>query len=247
MSTGDIEILVKNFNKMKNSSFSCFELNKYSNIILEETMKIYTKGSKTFYKLHNQMNSHEYEKWAFFNTVFIEKSNVKLLDCAFGTGRDLIYASSCGYDTYGCELNSKLYMDFVDLYSPDLNKIVNADMRNLPFQDEFFDIIRHNASFLHMPLLDNKYTIHKCIEESWRVLKPEGYLYLLTKKGEGYVCLDTGDGMGNRPFQLLNETTIKNILESYKFTIINIKQFSRIRKNKSIEWIEIIAQKNANT
>lgn len=53
--------------------------------------------------------------------------------------------------------------------------------------------------------------------------------------------------MGNRPFQLLNETTIKNILESYKFTIINIKQFSRIRKNKSIEWIEIIAQKNANT
>lgn len=234
--------LVNEFNFLKQNGCEKPILNKLADNILEKVMNNYSLHRNEFLNRHREMTDFELRKWHAINTIFYKKDKIKLLDCAFGGGRDILYARQCGYDAYGCELNIDFYNKFLNenkLF--DKSKIVNSDIRCLPFEDNMFDIVRHNASFLHMPIIGSSYTVHKCLEESGRVLKPNGILYIMTKEGEGFSCEDTGDNLGLRPFQYFNTKTITQLMNECGFNIININHTSRERNNKIISWIEVFA------
>ncbi len=234
---------VEDFNKKKFENCSDFELNLLAEEILELLMNVYSQNIDLFVQKHSKMNDFELNKWIMINEMFYKKEDVKLLDCAFGNGRDLLYAKNIGFDVYGCELNKDLYNRVMKqkLFMPD--RIFNADIRDLPFASNMFNVVRHNASFLHMPLIGKGYTIDKTIEESYRVLKDGGLLYVLTKRGEGYCSIDSGEGLGERPFQLFYEKDLEKLILSYGFHILNINTYIRKRNEFKVEWIEVLAQK----
>lgn len=237
-----VKTLVDEFNFLKQKDCKKSNLEELANQILKNVMNNYSLHCNEFLSRHKKMTDFELRKWCAINTIFYKKEEIKLLDCAFGGGRDILYAKQCGYDTYGCELNIDFYSKFLNenkLF--DKSKIVNADVRCLPFEDNMFDVVRHNASFLHMPMIGPSYTVHKCLEESSRVLKPNGILYIMTKEGEGFSCEDTGDNLGIRPFQYFNTKTITQLINECGFKIININHISKERNNKMISWIEVFA------
>ena len=116
-------------------------------------------------------------------------------------------------------------------------------MRDLPFDNNSFDVVRQNASLLHLPVVAKGYTADKAIEENHRVLKENGLLYIFVKKGNGIQYVDTNEGLGGRIFQFYDEILIKNLVERNSFKILEIINEQEDRNGTIIDWILVIAQK----
>lgn len=172
--------------------------------------------------------------------------NLKLLDVGTGHGRDLKYALELGFDAIGVD-NADTFINGLEKLAKEniipKDSFVKADMRNLPFEDNSFDIVRQQASLLHLPIVSKGYTVDKAIEENYRILKENGLLYVLVKKGDGIQYVDTNEGLGGRIFQFHNDNTIENLVKRNGFEIINITNEVENRKGKIVEWIMIIAKK----
>lgn len=123
------------------------------------------------------------------------------------------------------------------------NSFVKGDMLNLPFDDEIFDIVRQNASLVHIPITTKGEMLDKAIKESYRVLKENGILFISVKKGEGVQFIDTKDGLGGRIFQMHTVETITKVLEENKFEILKIIEVNEHRNKERIDWINVIALK----
>lgn len=246
--------LVKKFNFLARANYNAkVELNNIANQIQSELLKVYNSNEVELDALLRRRYNFEKEKnkWDLLSK-HIHLNHIKLLDCAFGSGRDLLISKKLGFDTYGCELCDKYYDDFILNYPTMKKKVKLCDMRELDFPNEMFDVVRHNASFLHMPIISKGLTIHKVLEETHRVLRPLGIVYVYTKAGEGFQAYDTGEGFGQRPFQLFSEKSLSIVLEECGFLVEFVDTLSRVRKIRTlnegfkvvkINWIEAIARK----
>lgn len=219
--------------------------------MLSELLEIYeVSQEKDAIEARRQSKEHEMRKWVLLKNHLSKTGD--LLDCGFGSGRDLLIASELGYNGFGCELCEKYYTRFKTDFPDFKEKVRLEDMRNLSFEDSSFDIVRHNASFLHMPLLGKGYTIHKALNESWRVLRPGGTIYVYTKAGTNFCLIDTKEGFGPRPFQLFTKNLMyKTLMEcGFSVTYLEIIKKERVSqqlngegKKQIISWVEAIARK----
>lgn len=110
---------------------------------------------------------------------YTEKSEFekKILDCGVGGSSPKIAVfSERGYDAHGVEI-SNTQIERAQKYAKENNldyKIVKADMRKLPYEDESFSFVYSYHSIMH---LTKEGTI-KAIKEMLRVLKKGGLLYI---------------------------------------------------------------------
>ncbi len=246
--------LVGCFNKMTSECASFEALSCIAEKIIEKVEKIYENCSLDVDALiaRRQKREREQRKWDIMRMFIEGNSPYRLLDCGFGSGRDLLIAFEKGFDAYGCEFCKKYCDDFVWNYPQYSTKVVCEDMREMSFGDVMFDVVRHNASFLHFPLIGLGYTVHKVLQESWRVLKPGGALYIYTKAGEGFSLVDTGEGFGARPFQFFTKEKLSQVLIECGFSIgyMDVEEKERVVRNpngfenrQKIQWIEAVACK----
>jgi len=173
--------------------------------------------------------------------------NISLLDIGTGSGRDLRYfmqfrdIKAMGID------NSKAFVKILD----DLaekgeihpNSYLQMDMRNLRFSDDVFDIVRHNATLLHLPVIMRGIGVDAALEESFRVLKSSGLLFVNVKAGIGMDFVDTGEGLGGRFFQFFTNDSLRTVLERNRFKVLEIEKWHEDRPSGRIEWLAAYAQK----
>lgn len=103
----------------------------------------------------------------------------KVLDAGCGGGRNLIYFLRNGYEVYGIDPNpnaistvKQLSQTLTDANSKE--NFVVASAENLPFDDNYFDLVISSA-VLHFA--NNPDHFDNMIRSMWRVLKPGGYLF----------------------------------------------------------------------
>jgi tellurite methyltransferase len=103
----------------------------------------------------------------------------KILDAGCGSGRNLVYFLRNGYEVYGVDPNANAVEAVKELARnispsyPLLNfKVAAAE--DLPFDDEFFDLVISSA-VLHFA--KNKDHFEAMLNSMWRVLKPGGYFF----------------------------------------------------------------------
>lgn len=106
-----------------------------------------------------------------------EKENVKLLDVACGTGRILkqIHLAHPKIKLFGLDI-SPYYINFARDFLKDLPNVslINENAENIPFQDEYFDIITCVYLFHELPRNIRK----EILSQIYRVLKPGGLLVI---------------------------------------------------------------------
>lgn len=177
-----------------------------------------------------------------------DEASIKLLDIGTGNGRDLKYAqNNLGVDAIGID-NSNAFFQKVKMLENEKklkeNSIYLADMRDLKiFKKNTFDVVRHNATLLHIPVISKGYMADKAIEESYRVLKTGGIFYTFVKKGNGVDLVDTGEGLGARFYQFYDKEILRQILERNKLIILEISDETEIRGDKKIPWLSAFATK----
>lgn len=155
-----------------------------------------------------------------FKDIYSFNEIPKLLDLGCGIGRHIIYAYENGLDAYGIDL-SEVAINYAQEWANlkgmnnSVDKIVQGDIRNLPWDKNFFDIIISHA------VLDSMhFTLSKeAVIEVSRVLKPGGLFYCDLISMENGVNNDQSfDGE-----ELVNTAFEKNTIQSY-FTLPKIKE-----------------------
>ena len=125
----------------------------------------------------------------------------KILDAGCGEGRNLVYLLRNGYECYGADVNDPaLRMLRFQLhtiapgYPPD--RFTPADLKNLSFKDEYFDVIICIA-VLHFS--ENENDFRQMFTELMRVLKSGGKLLIRMTDDTG---MQEASPLGDGKYQL---------------------------------------------
>lgn len=174
--------------------------------------------------------------------------DMDLLDVGTGSGRDIKYIYSRGIKRVVGIDNSEGFIKILEELQekgeiPE-GSFVKGDMLNIPFDDKTFDIVRQNASLLHIPITTKGEMLDRVLQESYRVLKENGILFVSVKKGEGVQLIDTKDGLGGRIFQMHTIESITKVLKENSFEILDITEIEEQRNENKINWINLIAKKH---
>ena len=153
----------------------------------------------------------------------------KILDIGFGSGRDMIYFNSQGYDVVGIDPTQV----FIDNMHNQGYSAFNLQVENLNCCKKY-DGIWACASLLHVKRENLRHVFFKCKS----ALKENGIMYCSFKYGDKEIIKD------NRYFNYVNEKLIKEVASFDNFKIIEITKTNDVRNNHIKEkWLNIILKK----
>lgn len=153
----------------------------------------------------------------------------KILDIGFGSGRDMIYFRSLGYDVEGIDTS----VEFVKNMKEKGFNVRLESACEINSKDEYNGIWAC-ASLLHIKRDQLEKVIIKCING----LKGNGVLYCSFKYGDEEIEKD------NRYFNYINEEIINNIVKNNNLKIVELYNSTDVRKERNKEkWINIIFNK----
>lgn len=98
-------------------------------------------------------------------------TNAKLLDAGCGLGEWAVLLKNQGFDVTGLDI-SQPAIDALCARFPQID-FVHGDIRQMNFPTDHFDALFSWGAFEHFEL-----GLQPCLLESWRVLKPGGYLLI---------------------------------------------------------------------
>ncbi|MHA1269507.1 MAG: class I SAM-dependent methyltransferase [Candidatus Helarchaeota archaeon] len=108
------------------------------------------------------------------------KKNFKILDVGTGNGRIALKLGLQGYHVYGIDINQNGIKSAKEkVLTQNLEEFVFfqvADAKNLPYEDNTFDMVIMQAFLTTITKKEDRNSI---INESYRVLKNNGYLYIV--------------------------------------------------------------------
>ena len=154
---------------------------------LKEKIQIFwnKKPCGTFGNIPEELNKEYFEKiWKrrynlepFISSIadFDNSKGKKVLEIGCGIGMDGAEFAKHGAIYTGIDLSDvsiKTCLKHFELYGLSGN-IINADVENLPFEDDSFDIIYSWGVLHHTP------NMQKGIDELYRVLKPNGKIIIM--------------------------------------------------------------------
>lgn len=213
------------------------------------------KATNIYWDSHWDYNDFKKRVESGKNSRFIKKNTEKflpkgskILEGGCGIGQYVYGLDSWGYDAYGVDFAHKTVVR-TKKYFPEL-KIKLGDVRELPFENDFFD------GYWSLGVIEHFYEGFKPIAmEMKRVLKSGGYLFLTfpymsplrkweSKRGK-YELFDEKQFEKEKFYQfLLPYTKIIKNFENIGFELIYTKPFDGIKGLKDeVSFIKPILQK----
>jgi ubiquinone/menaquinone biosynthesis C-methylase UbiE len=174
---------------------------------------------------------------------FLEKlnPNPKILEAGCGSGRDAITLSELGAEVTGVDASEGL-IAVAKKKSSDIEFLV-CNFLDLPLLDETFDGVWSHASLVHLDTISD---VKSALSEFYRVLKNEGYLYVLVKKqnGEEKTAV-VSDSLSNhdRFFRYYTEEELQTLLEESGFTVTEVKTEEDVHGRNEVTWLKLLAKK----
>lgn len=153
----------------------------------------------------------------YLGNLFIWKKhkerNILAIGC--GTGAELEFLSKLG-DVTGIDYSQ----DAVDYCKKNNTvKVLQGDATSLPFQDDTFDLVVAFDVLEHIK--DDK----KAVSDIFRVLKPEGYLYLTVP---AFQFLWSYNDDISHHMRRYTKTSLLNLLKSHPSDLIKVSYFNTI-------------------
>jgi ubiquinone/menaquinone biosynthesis C-methylase UbiE len=182
----------------------------------EVTRESYNKIAPTYAQVSAVMHENLLEIAKKFLTLLEPSSgpNCNILDVGCGPGRDMAWFESHRINVTGVDYTQAM----LELARAKVRgRLVQSDMRHMPFETSSVDGIWCNASLLHLPKTDSP----AALLEFKRVLKPAGILFLAVQEGEGE-HLETREvyGESQRFFARYSVPEMTGLLEAAGFEVL---------------------------
>ncbi|MEN8614097.1 class I SAM-dependent methyltransferase [Dehalogenimonas sp. THU2] len=162
----------------------------------------------------------------------------RLLNAGCGHGADFLPFTD-GYELYGIDISSEM-LKYADKYARKHRfeaKLIQADMRALPFPDGFFDYAIAVASLHHIKGRDDQL---KALAEIKRVLKPGGEAFITVwnatqprfwfKRRDTLIPWKQGGEIIRRFYHLFTYGEIEKLARTAGFTILSSRPEARYRR-----------------
>lgn len=187
-------------------------------------MKYYDEHTKEYIDTTKECDMRNL--YSFFLN-HLKKKEGKILDIGFGSGRDMLYFKSLGYDVYGID-PTKSFCDYVRILG--LENIECTYVQDMKYENEF-EGIWSCASLLHIRKEELSNVFLKCK----KALKEDGVMYCSFKYGnfEGI--------MKDRYFLYLNEDSIRDYIRNSGLEIVDTIITTDVRVGRENEkWLNIV-------
>ena len=139
------------------------------------------------------------------------KPGARILDVGCGPGRDLLSLAERGFWAVGLDRSSGMLREAT---ARGAERLVQADVRALPFASGTLDGVWACASLLHLP----KVELPAALAETHRALG-HGHICLIMKQGEGESWRDDGQGQ-RRFFAYFHPAEVELALERAEFRVM---------------------------
>ena len=163
----------------------------------------------------------------------------KVLDVAFGSGRDTLYLIEHGLEVQGVDLAQS----FIDALRTKIDiPLYKMDMRHLDFSDNTFDGIWCCSALVHLPRTD----ILPTLRGFHRVLAPKGVLYFDLKEGEGEKWVANNDGHVTempRFFTYYQIEEVRDLLIQAGFNVEYTRRQPHPKYEHKNAWLNVISCK----
>ena len=119
---------------------------------------------------------YKIEPEIFSFAQFTRFKDKKVLEIGVGAGTDFLQWVRAGSQAYGIDLTNeaiKNVQERLNIYGLSAKELKIADAENLPYKDNFFDLVYSWGVIHHSP------DTLKCIKEIIRVVRPEGVIKLM--------------------------------------------------------------------
>ncbi len=172
--------------------------------------------------------------------------NSKIIDCGCGNGRNYIFLKKKGFDVIGTDISETVIKKNKKNFSKYKNKFLVGDIRNLKFNDNYFDALVSDASLYYQ----SKKDIFETVDEFYRILKKNGIIRIYTKSNRDNFYFNH---KREKSFEykvkkkhwengllmtFLNFNDIKLLFKKFKRLQIGIDEFNYINsKKKHSYWI----------
>jgi ubiquinone/menaquinone biosynthesis C-methylase UbiE len=198
---------------------------------INKTIDSYSKSYKEY--IDNTIDINTFPDVARDIDIFINYLNgKKVIDVAFGSGRDIVYFLSKSLEVSGIELTNEFIVELqkrVDI------PLFLMDMRDIKLPDSNYDGVWCCSSFSHIPKEDSGDTLIGFN----RLLKKGGILFLSIKSGKGEEWVSKGNiNEMPRYFSYYNKNEISDLLSSSGFEVISI-----IDDSSSSRWLSVFSRK----
>ncbi len=120
---------------------------------------------------------HQFNESDLFVSHLSKNSIILDLGCAYG--RDVAVFLKKGFRVVGIDLSKKMIESAKERVVD--GQFYIMDVKKLKFEDNFFDGVWGSKIFLHL----SKKDVKKSLQETHRVLKPNGIFFLSVKMGKG--------------------------------------------------------------
>ena len=204
------------------------------------------------YSSGNSINEYPFTDFvSFFSNNFSNKEKkLNILEVGCGAGNNLVFLAKKGHNVFGVD-GSKEIIDYTIKKFSDLNltgNFINCEFTELPYDDNFFDLIINRAAICHTDFFNANIAIKECN----RVIKPKHIFYstfftnLNTFKANK---IDFGfynnfkEGFKNiGALKFYNVFELRSLFEKNNFTITNLyliekKDMLSIPSQQNSEWI----------
>ncbi len=173
-----------------------------------------------------------------FEKHFTIPPHAKVLDAGCAFGRDVRLLHGRGFSVVGVDLAEKM-IEEAKKRVPGAEFFV-ADVRDLPFEADTFDVILCNAVIMHV----EKKSAGKALQEFHRVLKPGGTLLLCNKKGTGEGLTPDPELKVERYTSFFTLPEMSSLLKASGFAVRVAWVQEDLRRN-GVQWVHHIAEKQA--
>lgn len=138
-------------------------------------------------------------------------SHLQILDAGCGTGRNLIFLKNYGR-AHGLDISAEA-IRFCKRRG--LQDVVIGSIERLPFDDNSFDLITSFDVLYHKKVINHS----KAIEEFYRVLKPEGIIFI---RVPAFQFLLSSHDLAVYTKHRFHKAELRDIIEFEKFEILKI-------------------------
>jgi len=227
--------------------------------IVKVTAETYLSESNNYFEAR-QSNAWGRDKY-FYDTLLDDvreriragslRGNVNhtwtLLDVGAGYGRDVVmFSQEPDIAPIALEISDNFIKSLKGLLSSGQlgshGRVIVADMRDLSqIPDSSIQCVRIHATLHHLPVVGPGLGADSAVSEARRVLVRGGILDVLVKAGEGVGLLDTGEGLGNRFYQLFSEDLLRVLLTRHSFAVTRMEHSVEPRTSGSIDWLFSLA------
>lgn len=205
----------------------------YNQDLVEKTKKAYEKTSQDYIEKHAYTNEMKAQA-DFFIDLIKSNKETKILDAGCGPGRDAEYFSKRGLVVYGIDLVKEFVQKSKERVPEGIFSIM--DMRNMSFENDYFDGVWNCTALMHLP------NPEKAMKEHYRILKPNGILYIsVLNKPEDSMLTGEKYGDGAKFFRGYTGKSLSDLVIHFGFEILNLKVNPENRQN--LNFIDIFAKK----